>query len=119
MAEEYLGKALSLSKEMRCGETELQCYCDLSLTKFSQEKFQEAFFYLLRSVKKCEDLRGFNAGNDQIKISLADLHYSPYKLLRGFFCAVGNPNNGLYVAELGRARALADLMKIQYSVETS
>ena len=33
------------------------------------------------------------------------------------FCLFENPNNALYVLELTRARAFADLMKTQYSVE--
>ena len=33
------------------------------------------------------------------------------------FCDAGNPKDALNVAELGRARALADLMATQYSAE--
>ena len=36
---------------------------------------------------------------------------------RAFFCLWRNPNHGLNVLELARARALADLMATQYSVE--
>ena len=32
-------------------------------------------------------------------------------------CAAGIPQEALYIAELGRARALADLMSVQYSLE--
>ncbi|KAL9960280.1 hypothetical protein ACROYT_G033723 [Oculina patagonica] len=39
-------------------------------------------------------------------------------LLSELFCWDGNINNALYVAELGRARALADLIATQYSAET-
>ncbi|KAL9986305.1 hypothetical protein ACROYT_G000437, partial [Oculina patagonica] len=38
--------------------------------------------------------------------------------LSAFFCFSGNPDNALYVLELARARALADLMATQYSVES-
>jgi len=33
------------------------------------------------------------------------------------FCDAGNPKNALNVVELGRARALADLIATQYSAE--
>ncbi|KAL9960763.1 hypothetical protein ACROYT_G034263 [Oculina patagonica] len=118
MAEEYLEKAVSISKDIRDGETELMCYYLLSLTTFWQGKSHEASCYLLRSIEKCEDLRGYNADNDQIKISFADEHAFPYELLSEMFCDAGNPNNALYAVELGRARALADLMATQYSAET-
>ncbi|XP_078353764.1 tetratricopeptide repeat protein 28-like [Oculina patagonica] len=41
----------------------------------------------------------------------------PYELLSGLFCDAGIPNTALYVVELGRARALADLMASQYFAE--
>ena len=117
MAEEYFEQALSLIKNMRCAEIELQCYLWLTFTKVSQEKFQEAFACLSQSIKNCEDLRGVNAESDHIKISLADKHSFPYQLLSSLFCATGNPRNALNVVELGRARALADLMATQYSAD--
>ena len=117
-AEEYLEKALSLFKNFRHAEIERECYLSLTFTKLSQEKYQEAFSYLSESVKKCEDLRGVNAERDHIKISLADKHSSPYRLLSELFCTIGNTKDALHNVELGRARALADLMATQYSAET-
>ena len=117
-AEEYLEKALSISKDIRDGEVEVQCYCYLSLTKLSQENFKEAYCFLLRSIERCEDIRGFNTNNDEINISVADTHDFPYKKLTELLCAAREANYALYVAELGRARALADLMATQYSAET-
>ncbi len=117
MAGEYFEKALSISKDITDGEIEFKCYCCLTLTKLSQKKFEEAFSFLFQSMKKCEDLRGFNADNDQIKISFADVHVFPYQRFSGLFCDAGKPNNALYAIELGRARALADLMATRYSAE--
>ena len=116
--EEYLKKALSISKDIRHSEAEVECYCYLSLTKLSQEKFQEAHCYLLRSIERCEDMRGFNTDNDEINISVAERNDFPYKKLTELLCATRKANYALYVAELGRARALADLMATQYSAET-
>ena len=116
-AEEYVKQALSISKDISQVQTEFECYCVLALMKLSQEKFQEAAFYLFRSIEKCEDLRGLNADDDQIKISFADVHFFPYELFSGLLCDAKTPNSALYVVELGRARALADLMANQYSAE--
>ena len=118
IAEEYLEKALSISKDIRYSETEFGCYCYLTLAKLSQGKFQEAYCYLLRSIEKCEEMRGFNTDKDDINISFADVHTFPYKCLSELLCDARFPNHALYVAELGRARALADLMATQYSAET-
>ncbi|KAL9986905.1 hypothetical protein ACROYT_G001118 [Oculina patagonica] len=120
MVEEYIEKALSISKDIRVGKTEILCYCNLALVKVLQQKDDEAFSYLFRSIEKCEELRSFNADNDQIKISFADKHFFPYQMLSALFCESGDrdSNIALYAAELGRARALADLMATQYSAET-
>ena len=117
MAEGNLEKALSISQDTGTAAIEFLCFCDLTLVKLSQEKFQEASDFLYQSINKSEDLRGFLKGNDQLKVSFSDENVFPHDLLRLLFCNAGNPNNALYVEELKRARALADLMAIQYSVE--
>ena len=47
----------------------------------------------------------------------SDKYNSAYKTLSKLFCDAGNPNKALYVEELGRGRALSDLMAAQKSVE--
>ena len=116
--EEYLEQALSIAKSTGDTEIECFCYCTLALSKLVQDNFQEAAISLLfRSIQKSEKIRGFLQDSDQFKISLADMHAFPYQLLSELFCETGNPKDALNVAELGRARALADLMATQYSVE--
>ena len=59
----------------------------------------------------------FLKDNEQFKISLLDVHHISYQTISSFLCFAGHPNSALYVIELSRARALADLMATQYSVE--
>ena len=56
--------------------------------------------------------------NPKYKISFLEKHVSPYRLLSALYCATGSTNKALNVVELGRARALADIMLAQYSVQT-
>ena len=116
MAERFLEKALSISKDIKGFHSELKLLSNLTVLKLSQKKMEEAFDCLRLCVNKSEDLRGFLKDNDQFKISLLDVHDFPYQTLSAFFCYSGYPNNALYVLELSRARALADLMATQYSV---
>ena len=116
-AEEYLEKAVSIAKEARDFQTELFCYKEFAWAKIPQEKQQEAFRYLFESIKKCEDCRSFLKDNDEFKVLYSDAYNSPYRDLSTLYCAVENPMKALYVEELGRARALSDLMAAQYSVE--
>ena len=116
-AEGYLTKALSISQDIGNTDQEFSFCCSLVFSKLSQAKIQEAFDYLLLGINKGEDLRGFLREDDQFKIAFLDVHGFPYRNLSAFFCFYGNPNNALYVLELARARALADLMATQYCVE--
>ena len=117
MAEERLEKALTISQNIGDIETEFDCYCSLTLTKVSQNNFQEAFSLLSRGIEKSEKMRTFLQDSDQMKISFADRHVFPYRQLSELFRMAGNPKDALYPAELGRARALADLMATQYSAD--
>ena len=78
---------------------------------------EEAVSSLLASIEKCEEMRIHLRNKDQYKISLIDKCASPYKLLRDLFLKTGKFHEALCSEELSRARALADLMTAQYSVE--
>ena len=117
IAKEYFEKALSISRDIRDLEQEIQCLYNLTEVELSQGKIQEGYDYLLLSMHKSESLRGFLRDNDQFKISFSDVHDFPYQTLSLMYCFSGNSNKALYVLELARARALADLMTSQYSVK--
>ena len=69
-------------------------------------------------MEKSERLRAFLRDNDQFKILFSDMLSFPYRNLAALFVSSGNnPFKALYVVELARARALADLMATRYSVE--
>ena len=116
-AEEYQKKGLAIAEGIGDVEKQFSFLCKLAWVKYSQGTIQEARSYLLQSIQKCEALRSFIRDSDQFKISFSDKHVFPYWLLSELFCTSGNLNEALYVAELGRARALADLMSAQYSME--
>ena len=117
IAKEYFEKALSISRDIGDLDQEIRCLCNLTVVELSQGKIQEGYDYLLLSMHKSESLRGFLRDNDQFKISFSDVHDFPYQTLSLMYCFSGNSNKALYVLELARARALADLMTSQYSVK--
>ena len=111
-------KALEISYEI--GHIELQFSSHLKLTfdtLLLGGSMLEASLNLFASIQKCEEMRDFLRDNDQFKISFFEERVSPYYLLSSLFCATGNQKEALYLVELGRARALADLMSAQYCVE--
>ena len=118
IAESYLEKALSVSQVIGDLYKELACFCKLTVVKVSQRKIQEAFDYAVLSTEKSESLRAFLRDNDQFKISFSDVLSIPYRNLATFIVFLENdPKKALYVVELTRARALADLMATRYSFE--
>ena len=116
-ATDYLEKALAVSQDIGDVQKQFVSYCRLARIKLLETNIQEAFRYLLSSIQICEQLRRFLGDNDQFKICFTEEHIFPYWMLTLMFCAAGIPHEALYVSELGRARALADLMSAQYSVE--
>ena len=117
IAKEYFEKALSIIQDIGDLDQEIRCLCNLTLVELSQGKMQEGYDYLFLSMQRSEILRGFLRDNDQFKISFSEVHDFPYQTLSLMYCLSGNSNKALYVLELARARALADLMTSQYSVK--
>ena len=116
-AKEYYKKSLAISKEIGCIELQLQCQVMITWVFLLVGNINKALSNLTVGVEICEKMRGFLIKNEQFKISLLDKHSSSYHLLSALHCTTGKPKEALYVVELGRARALADIMSAQYSVE--
>ena len=117
-AKEYHEKALVMSNDI--GFAELQFSSHLNLAWDIMQlggSIHEVVSNLFLSIQKCEKMLGFLRDNDQYKISFLDLRVTPYQLLSALFCVTGNPIEALYVVELRRARALADIMSARYSVQ--
>ena len=117
MAEGYLEKALSISKEIGLAVIESFVCCLMSGVKVVQDKIEEAGYFLRMSISQSEDLREFLKDNDQLKISFSDARGFSHRIFILLCCLSKNANTALCVLELRRARALAELMAAQYSVE--
>ena len=116
-AEEYYKKSLTISKANGYMFGQFQCHANMAWAFLLQGNIHEAVSSLSLSIGLLEKIRGFLRNVDEYKISLLDEHGSPYLLLSALYCANGKPYEALYVVELGRARALADIMSAQYSLE--
>jgi len=116
-AKEYYKKSLSISKDTGCTLLQFQCHVNIAWVFLFEENIHETLWSLSESIRMLEKMRGCLRDVDQYKISLLDEHGSPYQLLSVLYCATGKAKEALYVIELGRARALADMMTAQYSVE--
>ena len=117
-SQEFAKKALEISREI--GDIEMQFHSHLTIawnTLVTEGNISEVMQSLYESIQKCEKMHDFLRGKEQFKISFFNEHVSPYRLLSRFFILSGNYFNALYVAELGRSRALADVLSDRYSVK--
>ena len=116
-AEEYYKKSLTISKATGCKLAQFHSHANIAKVFLLEGNIHEAMSSLFMSIGMLEKMRGFLGDVDEYKISLLEEYGSPYQLLSALYCATGKPNEALCVVELGRARALADLMSAQYLVE--
>ena len=113
-AKENIEKALTISKETGDIEKQFACHYHLGWIMMFEGNTEESISNLFSSIQHCEDLRSFLGDHDPHKVSLLDKHFPPYQTLSKVFCKRGDYVKALYVLELGRARALTELMSTQY-----
>ena len=120
-AKEHHAKALAVSREIGYVDGEASSYLELAYDGVSEGNVSiqdDVFSNLLASIAKCEKMRSVLGCNDQFKISLLDQYSLTYQLLSALYClSVGNAKEALCVLELGRGRALADLISGRYSAQ--
>ena len=117
-SQEFANKALEISYQI--GDIEMQFNSHLIIALNSLViggSITEILRNLYESIQKCEEMHDFLRLKDQFKISFFDEHVSPYLILCRLLIAAGSHYEALYVAELGRSRALTDVLSDKYSVD--
>ena len=116
-AEQYVKRGLEICEETGNVKIQLESFQELGHVRMNDGKISEAISCFLEGIKKCEDIRSSLRHNDQFKMSFSDENIRSYRDLSALLCQTENPYEALYVSELGKARALADLMSAQYSAQ--
>ena len=117
-SQEYANKALEISYEIGDIEMQFRSHLTIALNALvAGGSITELVRNLCESIQKCEKMHDFLRAKDQFKIAFFDEHVSPYLHLCSFLVDTGSYYEALYVAELGRARALADILSDKYSVD--
>ena len=88
---------------------------------FLERNFPEAKLHFSANIKQTKDFvkddKSFLKDDDQSKILYFDDLSPILSVISYMLCLYGNPHEGFYIEEIGRARALEDLMSAQYSIE--
>ena len=118
-AKEYHEKALAISKETGNIAKQLVSHLNIAYDALFEGTTpqHDVCSNLNAAIHLCEEMRIFLGDNDQFKISLLDKHAESYNLLSTLLCDTGKLTDALHVLELGRGRALTDLMSSRYSVD--
>ena len=119
-AKQYHEKALAMSREIGDIEAEAEWHLHLAgdaLSEGNPDLQDQIFSNFSANIEKCEKMRSSLGRNDQIKISFLEKHSVPYHSLSTLFCLTGKNKEAVCLLELGRARALADLISGHYSAE--
>ena len=113
-AKENIERALKISKETGEVDRQVVCHYNLAWIMIYEGKTEESISNLFSSIQNCEDLRSCLGNHDPHKVSLLDKYFRSYQTLSKVFCKRGDYVKALYVLDLGRARALTELMSTQY-----
>ena len=114
----YINKAIVISKEIGDQVLELDAQTNLSFMTTSEKgNTPTAISSFSASISKCEYIRNLMKDNDEFKVLFLDKYSFLYHTLSELHLAAGNSSESLRAVEIGRARALADLMSRQYAVE--
>ena len=116
-AKHYFERALVLRRETGDVKGGIMAHIFISAICFMERNFPEAKLHFSASIKQREVFRSFLKDDVQSKIRYFDALSDAFKIFSSLFCVLGNPHEGLYTEEIGRARALEDLMSAQYSIE--
>ena len=101
------------------GDIEEEPYCNWCISRCMtrESNITELKSVLRAIINKSEGIRNSLPDHDQFKVSFFESFVDFYREFCRLLCHTGNTNDSLYIEELRRARALADLMSAQYSVE--
>ena len=118
MSKQYFDEALRLCRKTDDKEGESFCHFLMTFAMKEQGNISEAKSHFFASIDKSARIQNFLQDHDQLKVLFFEKFNKNYRHLSQLLCAFGNTHcEGLYMEEIGRARALADLMSSKYFVE--
>ena len=117
-SKQYFDEALRLCRKTDDKEGESFCHFLMTFAMKEQGNIPEAKSQFFASIDRSTRIQNFLQDHDQFKVLFFEKFNKNYRHLSQLLCAFGNTHcEGLYMEEIGRARALADLMSSKYSVE--
>ena len=114
---EFYQQGLSIAEVTGNKVVEANAYCNLGRTFTRLDNYRTAEECFKSSITLVEQVRGLLLERDEWKISFRD-QYQVYTYLWRLQLRRGNTTEALLTAEMGRAQALVDTLKLKYGVKT-
>ena len=114
---QYQTRALEIIKETGIRDRSTSIVLkELGLAHASEGEFAKACDFLLEGIKHHQSIRS-SVKDESNKLSLDNTNFSSFKTLSWFLLCQGKVHDALFALELGRGRALVDLISQRYGIQ--
>ena len=118
-AVDYHEKFLEICKQTEIKAEEANAYMVLGQDHMMLRELGEAKRNYLSAIKLCEEIQEHLGNKDDCKVSIGDIHDKAYKSLSLVLLSNKEIEEALVAVERGHSRALVDLMRSSYLIQTS
>ena len=115
----YHEKSLTICRQEERKHKEANAYMMLGQDHMMFSELEEAKRNYLSAIKLCEEIQEHLGEKDGCKVSIGDIHDKAYKALSLVLLESEEHEEALVVVERGHSRALVDLMRSSYLIQTS
>ena len=118
-AVDYHEKCLEIYRQTETKGLETKAYMMLGQDHMMLRELGEAKRNYLSAIKLCEEIQEHLGNKDDCKVSIGDIHDKAYKSLSLVLLSNKEIEEALVAVERGHSRALVDLMRSSYLIQTS
>ena len=118
-AVDYHEKCLAIYRQTETKGLETKAYMMLGQDHMMLRELGEAKRNYLSAIKLCEEIQEHLGNKDECKVSIGDIHDKAYKSLSLVLLSNKEIEEALVAVERGHSRALVDLMRSSYLIQTS
>ena len=110
---------IPISKWFQCTPTHRMLYCIIGFLFEKHDDLKGAIIFYEKCITFCEEVEERLGNKDEHKVSISDRHGKVYCSLSRVLIKDKQEIKALVTADRGRTRALADLMRSNYGIQTT
>ena len=118
-ATEYFKMATDLCEQIEYNHYKSVCYTSIGIIHEEHKEFKGAIAAYEKCVQHSEEIEEILGNKDEHKVSISNRHGMSYYHLSRMLIKDKQQMKALVIADRGRTRALADLMRSNYGIQTT